>query len=70
MASIEFVCTADHLERTRREDEGKTITLIEGRWAYCSHGGIDTHTWKRIAATSLYELEMLGHRRASAELIR
>jgi hypothetical protein len=69
MASIEFVCTADHVERVRRGDEGKTITLIEGRWAYCPHGGLDAHKWRRIEATSLYELEMFARRRASADVI-
>jgi hypothetical protein len=55
-ALIEYLCSADH----ERHDES-AITLFEGLWAYCRHGGAaDGHEWQRIKPTDYAELRALG----------
>jgi hypothetical protein len=55
-ALIEYLCAADH----ERHDES-AITLVEGRWAYCRHGGgADGHDWQRINPTDFGELRTFG----------
>lgn len=55
-ALIEYLCTANH----ERHDES-AVTLIEGLWAYCRHGGAaDGHEWQRIRPTEYAELKTLG----------
>lgn len=55
-ALIEYLCMVDH----ERNDES-AITLVEGLWAYCRHGGAaDGHEWQRIKPTDYAELRMLG----------
>jgi hypothetical protein len=55
-ALIEHLCTADH----ERHDES-AVTLVEGRWAYCRHGGAaDGHEWQPIEPTDYAELRQLG----------
>ncbi len=52
-ALVVFYC-ATH--RTR--GNGSTITIHEGRWAYCAGGAIDTHNWISIEPTSVSDLHL------------
>jgi hypothetical protein len=60
-APIEFVCvTDDHLRRgLGMRDQSGHITIVDGKWAYCTAGRKDEpHDWRPIAPTPL---PALGH---------
>lgn len=56
MPKVMFVCTAEHQGETAPNRDGPTITLHEGKWAFCIRGGCERHAWWRF------------HRRTSTRL--
>jgi hypothetical protein len=67
MASIEFVCGSGHPGENINRD-GPTITLHEGRWAYCRRGGVDGHSWEQVTPTTIAELTIGWHRASEATI--
>jgi hypothetical protein len=37
--------------------KGGTVTVNDGRWAYCEHGGAGDHIWTQIETTPLTDLQ-------------
>ena len=54
-AEIEFLCATSH----ERRDAG-TVTIVDGRWAYCGEGGDEDHDWRRIMPIAMGELLTLS----------
>jgi len=60
MPLIEFVCTASHEGDGTAAQEGPSITLHHGKWAYCARGGTDNHAWSAVEPTDA-EMLKAGH---------
>ena len=61
---IEFVCVAAAHKPHRSGEHASTVTVHEGRWAYCDSPAEDGHDW---VASGGIPLELLRHRCRSAE---
>jgi len=62
---IEFVCIAAAHKPHRSGEHASTVTVHEGRWAYCDSPAEDGHDW---VASGGIPLELLRYRGRSAEL--
>jgi hypothetical protein len=56
-APIEFVCHAAHAARARVEI-APTITVHQGRWAYCAKGGAAGHEWEPTEAQPIEAIRL------------
>ena len=59
-ALISWVCNVDHGE-SEQLDHQSSVTLREGQWAYCLHGGDRDHTWVAIEPTHVERLRVRHH---------
>ena len=56
---IEFVCVATAHRPYLRGEHASTVTVHEGRWAYCDSPAEDGHDW---VGSGGIPLELLRHR--------
>jgi hypothetical protein len=61
---IEFVCIAAAHKPHRSGEHASTVTVHEGRWAYCDSPAEDGHDW---VASGGIPLELLRYRGRSPE---
>ena len=61
---IEFICVAAAHKPHHSGEHASTVTVHEGRWAYCDSPAEAGHDW---VASGGIPLELLRHRGRSAE---
>lgn len=63
-ALISWVCDVDHHvshDRPDRNDCPASVTINNGQWACCLHGGDRGHTWAPIKPTHIERLRVGYH---------
>jgi hypothetical protein len=61
---IEFICIAASHKPHHDGEHASTVTVHEGRWAYCDSPAESGHDWVTSGGVPL---ELLRHRRRSVE---